>query len=144
MIQLVKSYQLCWIFTEKSFCIFVANSCICSFLPIISMSSTYMMIMHIPSSFSVNSIHGSAGLNVKPKGSFFISSKIALLLDINHICLLVVGSCIQLEKSYQINQSHCSITCCVSLIIVYCLIAVSTCLCCPEHQSLHFEFVMLL
>ena len=66
--------RLSWIFAENLFCIFVANSCICSFFPIMSMSSTYMMIMNIPSSFSFNSIHGSAGLTVKPKGSFFAMS----------------------------------------------------------------------
>ena len=66
--------RLCWILTENSFCIMVANSCICSFFPIISISSTYIMIMHIPRLFSLNNIHGSAGLIVNPKGSFFIVS----------------------------------------------------------------------
>ena len=68
------SARLCWILTENSFCIMVANSCICSFLPIISISSTYIMIMHIPRLFSLNNMHGSAGQTVKPKGSFFIVS----------------------------------------------------------------------
>ena len=37
-------------------------------------------------------------------------------------------------KLYQINESFCSITCCASLHLVYCLIAVSTCLQSPELQ----------
>ena len=45
------------------------------FFPIINMSSTYIMIMHIPRLFPLNNIHGSAGLTVKPKGSFFIVSR---------------------------------------------------------------------
>ena len=41
---------------------------------------------------------------------------------------------IQLVKSYQINESFCSITQCVSLCLVYHLIAVSTHFRCPEVQ----------
>ena len=41
---------------------------------------------------------------------------------------------IQLVKSYQINKSFCSITHCVSLRLVYHLIAVLTGFCCPELQ----------
>ena len=41
---------------------------------------------------------------------------------------------IQLVKSYQINKSFCSITCCALLCLVYCLIAVSTCFWCLELQ----------
>ena len=37
-------------------------------------------------------------------------------------------------KSYQINKSFCSITHCVLLHIVYCLVVVSTCFWCPELQ----------
>ena len=52
-------------------CILVANSCICSFFPIMSISSIYIIIMHTPSSFSLNSMQGSAGLTRNPKGSCF-------------------------------------------------------------------------
>ena len=52
----------------------IPKSSICSFYPIINISSTYIMIMHIPRSFSLNNRHGSAGLTVNPKGSFFIVS----------------------------------------------------------------------
>ena len=41
---------------------------------------------------------------------------------------------IRLVKSYQINKSFCSITCCASLHLVYCLIAVLTHLWCLELQ----------
>ena len=41
---------------------------------------------------------------------------------------------IQPVKSYQINECFCSITPCVLLHLVYCLIAFSTCFCCPELQ----------
>ena len=41
---------------------------------------------------------------------------------------------IQPVKSYQINESFCSITHCASLCLVYCLIAVSTRFWCPELQ----------
>ena len=41
---------------------------------------------------------------------------------------------IQLVKSYQINESFCSITRCASLHLVYHLIAVSARFRCPEHQ----------
>ena len=41
---------------------------------------------------------------------------------------------IRLVKSYQINESFFSITCCASLHLVYNLIAVSTRFRCPEHQ----------
>ena len=75
---------------------FVENSGISSFFPLMRMSSTYMMIMHIPSSFSLNSMHGSAGLTVNQRVLSLlcpqISPKIALLLGISHICLLVVDS----------------------------------------------------
>ena len=37
-------------------------------------------------------------------------------------------------KSYQINKSSCSITCCALLCIVYCFIVVSTRFRCPELQ----------
>ena len=37
-------------------------------------------------------------------------------------------------KSYQINESFCSITCCALLHIVYCFIGVSTRFRCPELQ----------
>ena len=67
------------------------------------------------------------------------------------IAMFALSSCyssantrIQLVKSYQINKSFCSITCCVSLHIVYCLIAVLMCSCCLKHQSLHCEFTTLL
>ena len=91
-----KCARLCWIFTENSFCIFVANSCISSFFPIMSISSTYIMIMHTPSSFSLNSMQGSAGLTLNPKSSFFTMFtnflRTVLLLGTNLICLLLVGS----------------------------------------------------
>ena len=51
---------------------------------------------------------------------------------------------IQPVKSYQINKSFFSITHGVSLHIMYCLIAVLTCLHCLEHQSLPIEFTALL
>ena len=41
---------------------------------------------------------------------------------------------IQPVKSYQINESFCSITHCASLCLVYHLIVVSTCFRCPELQ----------
>ena len=41
---------------------------------------------------------------------------------------------IQPVKSYQINMSFCSITCCASLHLVYCLIAVLMHFQCPELQ----------
>ena len=41
---------------------------------------------------------------------------------------------IRLVKSYQINESFFSITCCASLHLVYHLIAVLTCFQCPELQ----------
>ena len=66
------SVRLCWIFTENSFCILVANSCICSFFPMVNMSSTYIIMMHTPSSFSLNCMQGSAGLTWNPKGSCFV------------------------------------------------------------------------
>ena len=59
-------------------------------------------------------------------------------------CYSSVNTRIQLVKSYQINKSFWSITCCALLHIVYCCIAVSTCLHCPEHRSLPIEFTMLL
>ena len=58
-------------------------------------------------------------------------------------CYSSVKTRIQLVKSYQINESFC-ITCCALLCIVYCLIAVSAHLHCPEHQSLPIEFTALL
>ena len=66
-----QSVRLCCIFTENSFCILEAKSCICSFSPMISMSSTYIIMMHTPSSFSLNSMQGSDGLTWNPKGSCF-------------------------------------------------------------------------
>ena len=68
------SVWLCCIFTENTSCIFVAKSSICSFLLIINISSTYIMMMHIPSSFSLNSKQGSAGLTWNPKDSCLIVS----------------------------------------------------------------------
>ena len=59
-------------------------------------------------------------------------------------CYSSVNTRIQPVKSYQINESFCSITCCVLLCIVYFLIAVLTCLHCPEHLSLHCGFTALL
>ena len=60
------------------------------------MSSTYMMIMHIPRLVSLNRRHVSPGLTVKQKGSFFIVSqifsKIVLQLDTIHKSLFWVGS----------------------------------------------------
>ena len=41
---------------------------------------------------------------------------------------------IRLAKLYQINESFCSITHCVLLCLVYCLVAVLTCLWCLELQ----------
>ena len=49
-------------------------------------------------------------------------------------CDSSVKTRIQPVKSYQINKSFCSITRCVSLCLVYCLIAVLTCLWCVELQ----------
>ena len=59
-------------------------------------------------------------------------------------CYSSVNTRIQPVESYQINKSFRSITCCASLCIVYCLIAVSMCLHCPEHRSLPVEFTVLL
>ena len=55
---------------------------------------------------------------------------------------------IRLVKSYQINESFCSITHCASLCIVYCLIVVSMHFQCPELQvrlwsSPHYLFLSL-
>ena len=47
-------------------------------------------------------------------------------------CYSSLKTRIQPVKSYQINESFCSITCCASLCLVHCLIAVSTRLCCLE------------
>ena len=49
-------------------------------------------------------------------------------------CYSLVKTMIQLVKSYQINESFCSITRCVSLCLVYRLIAVSTRFQCLELQ----------
>ena len=59
-------------------------------------------------------------------------------------CYSLVNTRIRLVKSFQINKWFCSITHCALLHIVYCLIAVLTCLRCPEFQSLPCEFTALL
>ena len=51
---------------------------------------------------------------------------------------------IRLVKLYQINESFCSRTCCVSMRLVYCLIAVSTCFSVSGAPNLPIEFAMLL
>ena len=47
-------------------------------------------------------------------------------------CYSSVKTRIQPVKSYQINESFCSITCCALLCLVYCLIALLVHLQCPE------------
>ena len=49
-------------------------------------------------------------------------------------CYSSVKTRIRPVKSYQINESFCSITCCALLRIVYCFIVVSTHFWCPELQ----------
>ena len=62
----------------------------------ISISSTYIIMMHTPTSFSLNSMQGSAGLTWNPKGSCFVVftdfSRIDWLLGTDHIFLSVIGS----------------------------------------------------
>ena len=59
-------------------------------------------------------------------------------------CYSSANTRIRLVKTYQINESFCSTSHCASLSLVYCLIAVLTCLHCLEHRSLPFEFTVLL
>ena len=59
----------------------------------------------------------------------FVIARFALLC-----CYSSAKTRIQPAKSYQINESFCSITCCVSLCLVYHLIAVSMHFRCPELQ----------
>ena len=74
----------------------MTNSCICSFFPMTSMSSTYIIMMHTPSSFSLNSMQRSTGLTWNPKGYCFVMfmnfSKTVWLLSTDHISPSVVGS----------------------------------------------------
>ena len=65
---------------------------------------------------------------------FLFDCCVVIVRFVSLSCYSSAKTRIQLVKSYQINESFCSITHCALLRIVYCLIAVSMRFWCPELQ----------
>ena len=70
----------------------------------------------------------------KHQGAFLFDCCVFIARFASSSCYSSVKTRIQLVKSYQINESFCSITCCALLRIVYRFIVVSTRFRCPELQ----------
>ena len=70
----------------------------------------------------------------KHQSVFLFDCCIAIARFVSLSCYSSVKTRIQPVKSYQINESFCSITCCALLRIVYRFIVVSTHFRCPELQ----------
>ena len=70
----------------------------------------------------------------KHQGAFLFDCSVFIARFASSICYFSAKTRIRLVKSYQINESFCSITRCALLRIVYRFIVVSTRFRCPEHQ----------
>ena len=70
----------------------------------------------------------------KHQGAFLFDCCVFIARFASSSCYSSAKTRIQLVKSYQINESFCSITCCALLRIVYRFIVVSTRFRCPELQ----------
>ena len=70
----------------------------------------------------------------KHQGAFLFDCCVFIVRFTSSSCYSSAKTRIRLVKSYQINESFCSITRCALLRIVYRFIVVSTCFRCPELQ----------
>ena len=103
-------------------------------------SSASLVLKFVLSStthFSTNShpfLVGIVSELSKHQSAFLFDCCVVIARFVSLSCYSSAKTRIQLVKSYQINESFCSITRCALLRIVYHLIAVSTCFWCPELQ----------
>ena len=70
----------------------------------------------------------------KHQGAFLFDCCVFIARFASSSCYSSAKTRIRPVKSYQINESFCSVTRCALLRIVYCFIVVSTCFQCPELQ----------
>ena len=70
----------------------------------------------------------------KHQGAFLFDCCVFIARFASLSCYSSAKTRIRPVKSYQINESFCSITCCALLRIVYCFTVVSTRFRCPELQ----------